>query len=160
MSDVETTVEVSEEDVQQSRDRVQQLREELAETQRNLAVSEASRTNAVRKARLDREADSLEQQLQAARDRLAVSQGTDENMPSSGDNKSEWEQYASDHNIDTTGMTKAQIEDAVRQHQTFGTLPSFATTTEADVRPETGEVNPDEVERLTADTSDEDEDKE
>lgn len=119
MSDIETTVQVSDEEVQASRERVEQLREELAETQQNLSVSEASRTNAVRKTRLDREAESLEQQLQAARNRLVTSQG----------------------NADATNVTES----------------STATTDQAKVNLETGEVNPGEVERLTDDTSDEDE---
>lgn len=119
MSDIETTVQVSDEEVQASRERVEQLREELAETQQNLSVSEASRTNAVRKARLDREADSLEAQLQAARDRLATSQNND----------------------DATNITEN----------------STATADQANVNSETGEVNPEEVERLTDYPSDEDE---
>lgn len=158
MSDTETTKQVPDEEVVESRTRVEKLREELAEVNGKLTVSESSRTNAVRKARLDREAESLERQLEAARQRLAVSQGEDDDMPSSGEKKDEWEAYASDHGIDTTNMTKPQIEAAVREHQSVGFISS-STYGEADVHPESGEVNPEEVERLT-DTSDEDEDKE
>ena len=68
MSDVDAK------EVESTRERVEELRAELSDVNQQLAESEASRTNAVRKERLDREAQTLEQQLEAARSRLQVSQ--------------------------------------------------------------------------------------
>lgn len=64
---------VTDDDVQASRDRVAALRQELSDTTNELAISEASRNNVVRKAQLDQEADRLERELEAARARLEVS---------------------------------------------------------------------------------------
>lgn len=80
MSDVstgegtETSSTVTEDDVLASRERVNALRMELAEVGEKAAAIEASRTQEVRKAALDREAASLELQLQQARQNLEVAQ--------------------------------------------------------------------------------------
>lgn len=69
--------EVTDKDVEKSRTRVEKLRDQLAQTEAELASSEASRTNAVRQARLDAEADRLERDLAAARERLKESKKSD-----------------------------------------------------------------------------------
>lgn len=78
MSDVNTgegtESSVTEEDVLESRERVDALRMELAEVNQQIAVVESSRTQAVRKSALDREAQSLQAQLDAARNNLSVAQ--------------------------------------------------------------------------------------
>lgn len=158
MSDADTTQEVPEEEVKRSRERVQQLREELAQINGNIVSSEQSRNNAVRKARLDREAESLERQLETARRRLETSEGGDSDAPAQSANKDEWEQYAEDNGIDVSGLTKAEIKAEVEKHAGTADLPS-PTRDQAKVNTETGEVNPKEVERLT-DTSVKAKDKE
>ena len=64
---------VTSEDVESSREKVEALRAELAETNSQLTSNEDSRNNAVRKARLDQEAEDLKRELEAARSRLSVS---------------------------------------------------------------------------------------
>lgn len=105
---------VSTEDVESSRDRVKRLREELAAVNAEMTVSEMSYTNAARKARLDREAVSLEREIEEARRRLEISQGVE---------------------------VAASEDDQLAASSAHG---------EANVDGDTGEVNPEEVERLTS----------
>lgn len=156
MSDTDNAPVVTDQEVAEARETVQERREELARLTGAISTNEDSRNNAVRKARLDREAESLEQQIENARRRLEISQGVDHDAPKSGDNKDAWVEYARDNDIDTTGMTKAEVQEAVEAHAGTAGLPSQVRT-EANVIQETGEVNPEEVERLT-DTSYSDED--
>ena len=131
MSDAESTLEVPDEAVEESRDRVQQLREELAQVNGKLVSNETSRNNAVRKARLDREAESLERQLEQARRRLEVSE------------------------------SQSSIVEAVNEGEAQAEGPAPATTrNQANVVSNTGEVNPGEVERLTSNDSEDSSDEE
>lgn len=84
---------VSNEEVQSTRERVEELRAELNDVNDQLAESEASRTNAVRKERLDREAASLEQQLEAARSRLQVSEEESPEEVLSGPEQADYTTY-------------------------------------------------------------------
>jgi hypothetical protein len=74
------TGDVSEKDVDKARDRVEKLRQQLDEENAKVTGSETARNNAVRKARLDAEADRLQQEIDAARNRLKVSSGTEDRL--------------------------------------------------------------------------------
>lgn len=69
--------ETSAKDVEKSREKVDKLRDQLASVKSDLAASEAGRNNTVRKATLDNEAERLQAELAAARERLRVSKGED-----------------------------------------------------------------------------------
>ena len=90
MSDVNTgegtESSVTEDDVLESRQEVDALRLELAEIQQQTAALESGRTQAVRKAALDREAAILRAQVEQARESLEVAEGDHGPMATFGDN--------------------------------------------------------------------------
>lgn len=72
--------EVTDKDVEKSRTRVEKLRDQLAQVNADVVESEASRNNRVRQASLDAEADRLEVELAAARERLKASKKSDDTI--------------------------------------------------------------------------------
>lgn len=78
------STEVTDKDVEKSRDRVDKLRQQVASAEAELTTSEASRNNAVKQARLDAEAQRLEQRLAAARSHLKTSKQEDRLVEEAG----------------------------------------------------------------------------
>jgi hypothetical protein len=96
---------VTDKDVEKSREKVEKLREQLAAANFDLVTSEQSRNNAVTKARLDAEAERLQAQLAAAKDRLKVSKSGDPIVE-------QIKESVAPQEVDTTPEPHLNIEDA------------------------------------------------